>query len=57
MTTIHLYLDKRSVKRGELAPLKIGINKKGSSAYISLNVKLYPTQWDASKEQIGRAHV
>ena len=52
MTTIHLYLDKRSVKRGELAPLKIGINKKGSSAYISLNVKLYPTQWDAARERV-----
>ena len=52
MATVHLYLDKRSVKRGEEAPLKIGINKKGSSAYISLNVKIYPTQWDAEKERI-----
>lgn len=42
MATIHLYLDKRSVKRGEEAPLKIGINKKGSSAYISLKIKIYP---------------
>ena len=52
MATVHLYLDKRSVKRGEEAPLKIGINKKGSSAYISLNVRIYPTQWDAEKERI-----
>jgi len=52
MATIHLYLDKRSVKRGEEAPLKIGINKKGSSAYISLKIKIYPTQWDAEKERI-----
>lgn len=31
MTTIHIYLDKRSTKAGNEAPLKIGINKKGSS--------------------------
>ena len=52
MATVHLYLDKRSVKRGNEAPLKIGINKQGSSAYISLNVRIYPTQWDAEKERI-----
>ena len=52
MATVHIYLDKRSVKRGEEAPLKIGINKKGSSAYISLKIKVYPTQWDAEKERI-----
>lgn len=52
MATVHLYLDKRSIKRGEQAPLKIGINKQGSSAYISLNIKIYPTQWDADKEKI-----
>ena len=38
--------------RGEEAPLKIGINKKGSSAYINLGVKILPSQWDASKERI-----
>lgn len=26
--TIHIYLDKRSSKRGDEAPLKIGINKQ-----------------------------
>lgn len=52
MATVHIYLDKRSIKRGEQAPLKIGINKQGSSAYISLNIKIYPTQWDADKEKI-----
>lgn len=52
MPTIHLYLDRRAVGAGEPAPLKIGINKKGSSAYISLGVKILPTQWDATKEKI-----
>lgn len=50
--TVHIYLDKRSVKRGDEAPLKIGINKQGSSAYINLGKKIYPTQWDAQKERI-----
>lgn len=52
MTTVHLYLDKRSIKRGQEAPLKIGINKHGSSAYISLNLRIYPSQWDAGKERV-----
>lgn len=51
-TTIHIYLDMRSVKRGEEAPLKIGINKQGSSAYINLGLKIFPTQWDSSKERV-----
>lgn len=50
--TIHIYLDKRSSKRGDEAPLKISINKQGSSAYINLGVKILPTQWDTSKERI-----
>ena len=50
--TVHIYLDKRSTKRGEKAPLKIGINKQGSSAYINLGKKIYPTQWDSQKERI-----
>lgn len=50
--TIHIYLDKRSSKKGEEAPLKIGINKQGSSAYINLGVKILPTQWDSNKERI-----
>ncbi len=50
--TVHIYLDKRSAKRGEEAPLKIGINKQGSSAYINLGKKIYPTQWDSQKERI-----
>lgn len=50
--TVHIYLDKRSVKRGEEAPLKIGINKQGSSAYINLGKKIFPTQWDQPKERI-----
>lgn len=52
MATIRMYLDKRAVKRGEEAPLKIGINKHGTSAYIKTGVKIYPTQWDAKRERV-----
>lgn len=50
--TVHIYLDKRSAKHGEEAPLKIGINKQSSSAYINLGKKIYPTQWDSQKERV-----
>lgn len=56
MPTIHIYLDKRNVKQDEPAPLKVGINKRGSSAYISLNIKVKSSQWDASKERIINHH-
>lgn len=50
--TVHIYLDKRSAKHGEEAPLKIGINKQSSSAYINLGKKIFPTQWDSQKERV-----
>ena len=52
MATVHIYLDKRAVKRGGEAPLKIGINKQGLSAYINTGIKIFPTQWDANRERI-----
>lgn len=51
MATVHIYLDKRSM-RGSEAQLKIGINKKGSSAYIPLGQWILPTQWDAVRERV-----
>lgn len=50
--SVHIYLDKRAVKRGEDAPLKIGINKQGSSAYINLGLKINPNQWDSIRERV-----
>lgn len=52
MATIKIYLDKRSLDKLGNAPLKIGINKQGSSAYIPLNVKVRPSQWDAKREKV-----
>lgn len=52
MATVHVYLDKRAVKHGDEAPLKIGINKQGLSAYINTGIKIFPTQWDANRERV-----
>ncbi len=38
--------------RGATAQLKVGINKKGSSAYVSLGVWITPSQWDAVREKV-----
>lgn len=46
MATTKLYLDTRAVKRGEAAPLKLSITKHGVASYISLNVRIFPSQWD-----------
>lgn len=51
MATVHIYLDKRSL-RGSEAQLKIGINKRGSSAYIPLGQWILPSQWDAVRERV-----
>lgn len=51
MATIHLYLDKRHLRSGE-AQVKIGINKKGSSAYLPLGIWILPSQWDNVKERV-----
>ena len=52
MATTRLYLDKRAVVRGKEAPLKIAINKRGQTAFISLGVRIFPTQWDAKTQKV-----
>lgn len=51
MATVHLYLDKRHLRGGE-AQIKVGINKKGSSAYLPLGIWILPSQWDSVKERV-----
>lgn len=51
MATVHLYLDKRTL-RGSEAQVKIGINKRGSSAYIPLGQWILPSQWDSVRERV-----
>lgn len=52
MATTKLYLDTRAVKRGEAAPLKVSITKHGVAAYIPLNIRIYPGQWDKERGRI-----
>ena len=51
MATVHLFLDVRTM-RGSEAQIKIGINKKSSSAYIPLGQWVQPSQWDRKREQV-----
>lgn len=51
MSTVHIYLDRRTL-RGSEAQLKIGINRRGSSAYINLGQWILPSQWDSVKERV-----
>lgn len=52
MITTKFYLDCRAVKKGNPAPLKIAITKKGVTAHIPLNVSLLPNQWDNKTQKI-----
>lgn len=52
MATTKLYLDTRATKRGEPAPLKLSITKHGVAAYIPLDIKVLPTQWDKEKGKV-----
>lgn len=46
MATTKFYLDTRAVQKGQAAPLKLAITKKGETALLHLNIQLLPTQWD-----------
>lgn len=46
MATIKLYLDTRGCVKGNPAPVKIALTKKGSTVTHSTGVKLLPEQWD-----------
>lgn len=46
--TIKLYLDKRT----KSPQLKVGISKGATTAYINLEIRLDPSQWDPIKQKI-----
>ena len=52
MATIRIYLDLRGVSKGNPAPLKLAITKRGSTTYLGLDVKVLPSQWDARTERV-----
>ncbi len=52
MISVNFYLDKRRSDKLDFSMLKLSICKKSSIAYLSLNVKLHSSQWDAQKGKI-----
>ncbi len=52
MATSKFYLDTRSSRPGNAAPLKLAISAKGQTSLISLNVKLLPYQWDKKTSKV-----
>ena len=52
MATTKLYLDTRATKRGEAAPLKVKITKHGQGAFIPLDLRIFPSQWDAEHGRV-----
>lgn len=52
MVSLRLYLDTRAVKRGEPAPLKVVFTKKGVAAWLSLGIRLLPSQWDRDRQRV-----
>ncbi|MBO7608633.1 MAG: site-specific integrase [Muribaculaceae bacterium] len=52
MANSRFYLDERKTKAGNPCVLKIGIAHKKMSAFISLDVKLLPNQWDGTRMRV-----
>ena len=49
MANTRLFLDMRRAKEGEPSVLKVAIAHHKQTAYISLDVRLLPHQWDSNK--------
>lgn len=52
MRTLRLYLDDRQVEPNQPAPIRIRITKNRQSSYITTEIKVKRTQWDADQEMI-----
>ncbi|MBR5728315.1 MAG: site-specific integrase [Muribaculaceae bacterium] len=52
MANTRFYLDERKSNGDKPVVLKIAIAQKGHSAFISLNAKILPCQWDTKKMRV-----
>ena len=52
MANTRFYFDERKAKSNKPCVLKIAIAHKGSTALISLSVRILPSQWDKTNQQI-----
>lgn len=49
MATLKLYLDKRSTKEDGTVAIRIAVNHRGTTSYISVSQSIRPAEWDAVK--------
>ncbi len=52
MATFKYYLDKRKISADGLFPLRLCINHKGGTAFVSLGIRLGIEQWDGIRQRI-----
>lgn len=52
MAKVKYYLDSRGLDKKKPAPLKIKITSKGVGAYIPIDVRILPSQWNDGRERI-----
>ena len=52
MVTTKLYLDRRAVKNGTDAPIKITICKKGETSMYSTGIRIPPNCWDRKRQKV-----
>lgn len=52
MASTKFYLDRRNIKPGRPASLKIVLYHRCKTKYLPLDIKLMPEQWDQTKEKI-----
>jgi hypothetical protein len=50
--SVTVYLDKRAVRDGAPAPLKLAIRRKGVTAFIPLDMKILPKQWNERRSEV-----
>lgn len=51
---LSVYLDTRAVADGGAAPLKITVRQKGTAAFIPLDIRVLPAQWNAARQEVVR---
>lgn len=56
MATVKYYLDTRATKPGDPAPIRLAIRTRNSAAFLSTDIRVLPSEWDAaSGKVIGNA--
>lgn len=54
MITLRFYLDTRSVKAGEAAPVRLSVCRNSARAFINTGVRVRSSQWNKSQQRVCR---